>query len=90
MINHKLLIEFTINNLFCSILKQQQEDVLEAALDKRDCLVIMPTGGGKSGCFIIPGLMVQGVTFVISPLKALMFDQMNYLNTLGVIKLIII
>jgi bloom syndrome protein len=48
----------------------------------------MPTGGGKSGCFIIPGLMVQGVTFVISPLKALMFDQMNYLNTLGVIKLV--
>jgi superfamily II DNA helicase RecQ len=73
-------------------LKKQQEDfgkeVLEAALDNRDCLVIMPTGGGKSGCFIIPGLMVQGVTFLISPLKSLVFYQMNYLNTLGVIKLI--
>jgi ATP-dependent DNA helicase RecQ len=54
-------------------LKQQQEDVLEAALDKRDCLVIMPTGGGNSGCFIIPGLIVQDVTFVNSPLKSLVF-----------------
>jgi bloom syndrome protein len=45
-------------------------------------------GWWKSGCFIIPGLIVQGVTFVISPLKALVFDQMNYLNTLRIIKLI--
>jgi superfamily II DNA helicase RecQ len=69
-------------------LKQQQENVLEAALAKRDCLVIMPTGGGKSGCFIIPGLMVQGVFIVKSPLKSLMYDTMTYLNALWVIQMI--
>jgi bloom syndrome protein len=48
----------------------------------------MPTSGGKSGCFIIPGLMVQGVFIVKSPLKSLMYDTMTYLNALGVIQMI--
>lgn len=72
---------------FSSILKPQQVEVLHAALSKRYCLVIMPTGGGKSACFLLPGLMERGVTFAVSPLQALMWDQMNYLNSQGVIQM---
>ncbi|EFX72068.1 hypothetical protein DAPPUDRAFT_254945 [Daphnia pulex] len=45
-----------------SILKPQQVEVVEAALSKRDCLVVMPTGSGKSACFLLPGLIEHGVT----------------------------
>ncbi|EFX70193.1 hypothetical protein DAPPUDRAFT_61614, partial [Daphnia pulex] len=70
-------------------LKQEQAAVIDAALFKRDCLAVMPTGFGKSACFLLPGLMEQGITIVISPLKALMYDQINYLNSIGVMKMII-
>ncbi|EFX66607.1 hypothetical protein DAPPUDRAFT_12263, partial [Daphnia pulex] len=70
-----------------SILKQQQVEVIDPALIKLDCLVVMSTGGGKSTCFLLPGLVERDVTFVVSPLKSLMFDQVNYLNSLGVIKM---
>ena len=61
-----------------------QEDVVDALLSGRDALAIMPTGAGKSLCYQIPALMMDGATLVISPLISLMKDQVNALTTQGV------
>ena len=53
-----------------------QDDVIRTLLAKRDALIVMPTGGGKSLCFQLPALLQTGVTLVISPLVALM-DGIN-------------
>ena len=52
-----------------------QEEVVDAILEGRDVLMILPTGGGKSLCYQLPTLLMEGVTVVISPLLALMHDQ---------------
>ncbi|MBD0825228.1 DNA helicase RecQ [Aestuariibaculum marinum] len=64
--------------------RAQQKDIVETVLNKQDCLVIMPTGGGKSICFQLPALSFPGVTLVISPLIALMKDQVDGLNANGI------
>lgn len=64
--------------------RAQQKDIVETLLSKQDCLVIMPTGGGKSICFQLPALSFPGVTLVISPLIALMKDQVDGLNANGI------
>ncbi|OJY32298.1 MAG: ATP-dependent DNA helicase RecQ [Rhodobacterales bacterium 65-51] len=61
-----------------------QEEIVEAVLAGRDTLAIMPTGGGKSLCFQLPALCREGVTVVISPLIALMRDQVRSLREAGV------
>ena len=61
-----------------------QEEIVQAVLDGRDTLAIMPTGGGKSLCFQLPALCREGVTVVISPLIALMRDQVRSLREAGV------
>jgi len=61
-----------------------QEEIVEAVLAGRDTLAIMPTGGGKSLCFQLPALCRDGVTVVISPLIALMRDQVRSLREAGV------
>ncbi|MGK5685435.1 DNA helicase RecQ [Actinoplanes sp. URMC 104] len=62
----------------------QQRDIIEHVADGGDALVLMPTGGGKSLCYQIPALVRPGTGVVISPLIALMQDQVDALRTLGV------
>src|SRR4028118_808617 len=61
-----------------------QRSIVETALQNRDLLVIMPTGGGKSLCFQLPALLKAGVTIVVSPLIALMQDQVEALQDNGI------
>jgi len=61
-----------------------QRDIIEAVLEGRDLLVVMPTGGGKSLCFQLPALLTPGVTIVVSPLIALMQDQVQSLCDNGI------
>ncbi len=64
--------------------RMNQEAAIECVLDKKDCVVLMPTGGGKSLCYQIPALMSDGLTLVVSPLIALMKDQVDALVNNGV------
>jgi RecQ family ATP-dependent DNA helicase len=63
--------------------RPNQERVCRAAVEGRDVLLVMPTGSGKSLCYQLPGLARQGTTLVISPLIALMEDQVAKLETQG-------
>ena len=61
-----------------------QREIVQDALAGRDLFVLMPTGGGKSLCFQLPALMRNGLTIVVSPLIALMKDQVDALQTSGI------
>ena len=64
--------------------KPQQEAIIEAVLANEDCIALLPTGGGKSVCFQIPALIKDGICIVVSPLIALMQDQVNTLKAKGI------
>ena len=56
-----------------------QEEIIDAAIYGKDVIALLPTGGGKSICFQVPGIAREGITIVVSPLIALMEDQVNQL-----------
>ena len=64
--------------------RPMQEEIVSAALEGRDVLAILPTGGGKSVCFQVPAMMKEGIALVITPLIALMKDQVQNLADRGI------
>lgn len=63
--------------------RPHQEEIIEAVIEGRDALVLMPTGGGKSLCYQIPALVREGTAVIVSPLIALMQDQITVIQNRG-------
>lgn len=77
---HDILKEYWGYDTF----RPKQEEIVRTALDGRDILAILPTGGGKSVCFQVPAMMREGIALVVTPLIALMKDQVQNLNARGI------
>lgn len=69
--------------------RPMQEEIISSVLEGRDTLAILPTGGGKSICFQVPSMMTPGICVVVSPLIALMKDQVENLNERGIPSLLV-
>ena len=77
MANHAELVEALKMHFGFDTFKGKQEQIISALLDGDDVFVLMPTGGGKSLCYQLPSVMMPGVAIVISPLIALMKNQVD-------------
>ena len=64
--------------------RPMQEEIIDASIYGKDVIALLPTGGGKSICFQVPGIAREGITIVVSPLIALMEDQVNQLQKRGI------
>ena len=93
IILHKIFCIFAMEMKPLDILKEywgydsfrpMQEEIVSAALDGKDVLAILPTGGGKSVCFQVLAMMREGIAIVVTPLIALMKDQVQNLNDKGI------
>ena len=67
-----------------SSFRPNQLEIIETVLENKDCLALLPTSGGKSVCFQVPALIKKGICIVISPLIALMQDQVESLKEKGI------
>jgi len=81
MANHTELVEALKNHFGFDTFKGNQEQIISALLDGDDVFVLMPTGGGKSLCYQLPSVMMPGVAIVISPLIALMKNQVDAMRS---------
>lgn len=74
----------TLKNVFgYNQFRGKQQDAVNAILQRKDCVVLMPTGGGKTVCYAVPGIIMSGVTIVVTPLIALILDQVQRLRGVG-------
>ncbi|KAA8996425.1 ATP-dependent DNA helicase RecQ [Affinibrenneria salicis] len=85
VVNKEMLAEQVLRDTFgYQQFRPGQQTIINAAIGGQDCLVVMPTGGGKSLCYQIPALVLDGLTLVVSPLISLMKDQVDQLQAYGV------
>lgn len=66
-----------------SSFKKGQEDIIKSVIEGRDTVAMLPTGGGKSLCYQLPGLLTDGTVLIVSPLLSLMEDQVQQLKMRG-------
>ena len=75
----------TLKNVFGpNSFRGKQQDVVNAILQGHDCIALLPTGAGKTICYAVPGMILHGVSVVITPLIALILDQVQRLRGAGV------